>query len=179
MPLRGSGRAPYAGLPGAGRVYTPPFRPGPAPLRSPFRCHVLGLVRKPTAGTARRFRGFCRQHLSRRAVRSAACARAPAGHYAGSLCRCTCQPLTRPPCTRGGAARPPYPRGGHRPPVLALRAIEPVCSEALPPNLRCSPAQGLGVVAQNLSSSRPFSKTAYARVPRSIHILTPTPPPTP
>jgi hypothetical protein len=48
--------------------------------------------------------------------------------------------------TLPGGCAPPRPRGGHWPPLLALRANEPVCSEALPPNLRCSPAQGLGVV---------------------------------
>jgi hypothetical protein len=54
------------------------------------------------------------------------------------------------PTLPGGSA-PPRPLGGLRPPLLALRANQPVCSEALPPNLRRSPARGLGVVPQNLS----------------------------
>jgi hypothetical protein len=74
-----------------------------------------------------------------------------------SLCRYADQPLRGPTHLRGsprtlpGAPRPQTPRGPQAPFVGPSGQYQSVM-EALPPNLRCSPAQGLGVVVSKAFS---------------------------
>ncbi len=70
---------------------------------------------------------------------------AAARQFPPSLSRCARQPLPRHSPTLGGLRAPQPPRGPQAPFTVPPGHYQSVM-EALPPNLRCSPAQGLGVV---------------------------------
>ena len=75
----------------------------------------------------------------------------PGRQFPPSLCRCADYPLRGIPLTPGGFRAPQTPRGPQAPfagPSGHYRSV----MEAPPPNLRCSPAQGLGVVVSKAFS---------------------------
>jgi hypothetical protein len=75
---------------------------------------------------------------------------ATARQFRPSLCRCASQPL-RGILPRFGGLRAPHPPRGPQAPFAGPPGHYQSVMEALPLNLRCSPAQGLGVVSQRHS----------------------------
>ncbi len=152
---------------------TPPFPP-PPPWRLPAKHRVpLRAVHPHTAedihrGAPTLFSGMLaqvpvgtrvRSHGSASPLRRGAAAR----QFPPSLCRCARQPLSRHSSTLGGLRAPHPPRGPQAPFVGPPGHYQSVM-EAPPPNLRCSPAQGLGVaILKGIPSSRPTSMGRLAR----------------
>ena len=139
---RGSGKAPYAGLPAAGRVCAPPPASGQPRSARPSRRHAHGLHRKNAPNTARRdatlhgivlrgaptlLSGMLAQVPVGTRVKRHAPLRLSGGarQRASSRLRSVAAHISR---YRGtllhlGGSAPPIPLGGLRPPLLALRAI--------------------------------------------------------
>jgi hypothetical protein len=172
----------------------------PAPSARPAATSMAD-ARKPPLNTARRRRAHRRPWHSRRAdaplrdARAGACwhpredtRSAPplrrgaiARQFPPLLCRYACQPLARQSYTHGGAPRPPIPpRGPQAPFVGPPGHSNRSALEAPPPTLRCSPAQGLGVVAQRHSLDHAHVQNhlarAYRGASRSIAKNTPLKP---
>ena len=137
-------------------------------LRRPSRCHLHGVCLQntvchcaPFTPTVPRMSSAARGSSSQKCMRSS-CVRsrgsapplrrgAAARQFPPSLCRCADYPLRGIPLTPGGLRAPQTPRGPKAPFVGPSGHYRSVM-EAPPPNLRCSPAQGLGVVVSKAFS---------------------------
>ena len=127
-----------------------------------------------TSSAARRrssqrcLRSSCvRSHGSAPPLRRGAAAR----QFPPSLCRCADHPLRGIPLTPGGLRAPQTPRGPQAPFVGPSGHYLSVM-EAPPPNLRCSPAQGLGVVVSKAFS---FHTPPPWAAPRGAAVQAPVP----
>ena len=94
---------------------------------------------------------------------------AAARQFRPSLCRCASQPL-RGILPRFGGLRAPHPPRGPQAPFAGPPGHYQSVMEALPPNLRCSPAQASGWSLKGTPVARPSSVGRPARGPVGVSL---------